>query len=201
MLEGASGLDLDLRPVDGVDGKTIAPENWRDFDRSGFELRNGRHALPGEYGCYASHIKALELFLSTDAPVAVVVEDDVAFTPDFSERVKAIVAIMPDDAIVKLTNHRRKGFKGRGTSALGDSFGRCIYGPQGSSACYIISRRAAQRFVNAARVMTLLSTALWNAAGVTAQRLRDRQGFPALRRPEYAGRDTSGNIRRANSRA
>lgn len=155
MLEGASGLDLDLRPVDGVDGKTIAPENWRDFDRSGFELRNGRHALPGEYGCYASHIKALELFLSTDAPVAVVVEDDVAFTPDFSERVKAIVAIMPDDAIVKLTNHRRKGFKGRGTSAVGDSFGRCIYGPQGSSACYIISRRAAQRFLNAARVMTL----------------------------------------------
>ncbi|CAH0282993.1 glycosyltransferase family 25 protein [Agrobacterium fabrum] len=155
MLEGASGLGLDLRPVEGVDGKTISPDDWRDFDRRGFELRNGRHALPGEYGCYASHIKALETFLATDAPVAVIVEDDVAFTPDFSERVKAMVAAMPDDAIVKLTNHRRKGFKARKTSALGDTFGRCIYGPQGSSACYIISRRAAERFLKTARRMTL----------------------------------------------
>jgi len=155
MLEGAAGLDLDLRPVEGIDGKTVLPENWRDFDRRRFELRNGRHALPGEFGCYASHIKALEIFLSTNAPVAVIVEDDVAFTPDFSERVRAMVAIMPDDAVVKLTNHRRKGFKGRRTSAFGDTFGRCIYGPQGSSACYIVSRSAAERFLKTARVMTL----------------------------------------------
>ncbi|CUX20983.1 glycosyltransferase family 25 protein [Rhizobium oryzihabitans] len=155
MLDGASGLGLDLRPVEGVDGKTIPPAEWTDFNQRGFELRNGRHALPGEYGCYASHIKALEIFLASDAPVAVIVEDDVAFTPDFSERVKAMAAIMPEKAIVKLTNHRRSGFKGRKTSALGDTFGRCIFGPQGSSACYIISRCGAERFLKAARVMTL----------------------------------------------
>ncbi|MDA5635768.1 MULTISPECIES: glycosyltransferase family 25 protein [Rhizobium/Agrobacterium group] len=117
MLEGAAGLGLDLRPVEGVDGKTVPPAEWADFDRRGFELRNGRHALAGEYGRYASHIKALEIFLATDAPVAVIVEDDVAFTPEFSERVKAMVAVMPENAIVKLTNHRRSGFKGRKTSA------------------------------------------------------------------------------------
>lgn len=155
MLEGAAGLGLDLRPVEGVDGKAVAPADWTDFDRRGFELRNGRHALAGEYGCYASHIKALEIFLATDAPVAVIVEDDVAFTPEFSERVRAMVAVMPENAIVKLTNHRRSGFKGRKTSALGDTLGRCIYGPQGSSACYIISRGGAEQFRKAARVMTL----------------------------------------------
>lgn len=111
MLNGASGLGLDLRPVEGVDGKTIPPAEWTDFNRRGFELRNGRHALPGEYGCYASHIKALEIFLASDAPMAVIVEDDVAFTPDFSERVKAVAAIMPKNSIVKLTNHRRSGFR------------------------------------------------------------------------------------------
>jgi glycosyl transferase family 25 len=155
MLNGASGLGLDLRPVEGVDGKTIPAAEWTDFNRRGFELRNGRHALPGEYGCYASHIKALEIFLATDAPVAVIVEDDVAFTPDFSDRVKAMVAIMPENSIVKLTNHRHRGFRARKTSALGDKLGRCIYGPQGSSACYIISRGGAEEFLKAARVMTL----------------------------------------------
>ncbi|MBO9657089.1 MAG: glycosyltransferase family 25 protein [Agrobacterium tumefaciens] len=155
MLESASGLGLDLRPVDGVDGKSLSPNDWRDFDRRGFELRNGRYALPGEYGCYASHIKALEIFLATDAPVAVIVEDDVAFTPDFAGRIKAMITVMPDNSIVKLTNHRRSGFKGRKTTSLGDTLGRCIYGPQGSSACYLISRSAAQRFLKAARVMTL----------------------------------------------
>ncbi|UNZ51804.1 glycosyltransferase family 25 protein [Agrobacterium tumefaciens] len=155
MLSGAAGLGLDLRPVEGVDGKTVPPAKWTDFDRRGFELRNGRHALPGEYGCYASHIKALEIFLSTDAPVAVIVEDDVAFTPDFADRVNALVAVMPENSIVKLTNHRHGGFRDRKTSALGDAFGRCVYGPQGSSACYVISRGGAERFVKTARVMTL----------------------------------------------
>ncbi|MCZ7482157.1 hypothetical protein [Rhizobium rhizogenes] len=49
--------------------------------------------------------------------MAVIVEDDVAFTPEFSDRVKAMVAVMPENAVVKLTNHRRSGFKGRKTSA------------------------------------------------------------------------------------
>ncbi len=155
MMDSASGLELDLRPIEGIDGKAVPPAQWTDFHKRRFELRNGRHAPPGEYGCYASHIKALEIFLATDAPVAVIVEDDVAFTPEFSDRVKAMMAIMPQNSIVKLTNHRRSGFKGRKTSALGDTFGRCIYGPQGSSACYIISRRAAERFLEKARVMTL----------------------------------------------
>lgn len=155
ILNGASGLGLDLRPVEGIDGMNIPAAEWTDFNRRGFEWRNGRHALPGEYGCYASHIKALEIFLVTGAPMAVIVEDDAVFMPDFCERVKAMAAIMPANSIVKLTSHRHSGFKGRKTSSLGDTLGRCIYGPQGSSACYLISRGGAEGFLKTARVMTL----------------------------------------------
>ncbi len=155
MLDGASGLGLNLRPIEGVDGKAIPADQWASFDRRGFELRNGRHALPGEYGCYASHLKAIRIFLESDAPYAVIVEDDVSFSADFGARVEAIVAVMPENSIVKLTNHRRGGFRGRVTSSLGDTVGRCIYGPQGSSACYIISRGAAEHFLKTGGVMTL----------------------------------------------
>ncbi|MDS7597278.1 glycosyltransferase family 25 protein [Agrobacterium tumefaciens] len=155
ILAGASGLGLDLRPIEGVDGKEIPKEQWTCFDKRGYALHNGRHALPGEYGCYASHLKALTIFLESDAPIAVVVEDDVTFPADFRERVDAILGVMPKNSIVKLTSHRRRGFRGRVTSALGDTLGRCVYGPQGSSACYIISRAAAERFLKTAGVMTL----------------------------------------------
>jgi len=118
-------------------------------------LRNGRHALPGEYGCYASHLKTIGIFLESDAPYAVIVEDDVSFSADFGARVEAIVAVMPENSIVKLTNHRRGGFRGRVTSSLGDTVGRCIYGPQGSAACYLVSRSAAERLLKKAELMTL----------------------------------------------
>ena len=36
----------------------------------------GRGLQPGEVGCYLSHKKAIEQFLSTDAPYAIVFEDD-----------------------------------------------------------------------------------------------------------------------------
>lgn len=150
----ANALHLDFRPVQGVDGKTVPPVQWEGFSRVRSRLRAGRDILPGEYGCYRSHVAALSAFVASGEPYATIVEDDVVFVEGLEERLLAIARTMPADAIVKVTNHRHRGFRRKFTTALGDAVGRCHFGPQGSSACYVVSRQGAMRFLERASVMT-----------------------------------------------
>ena len=57
-----------------------------------------RPLVDGEKGCYASHLRACEYLLASDWPAIVVLEDDVALAPGFS------------DAIIALLNHVREGW-------------------------------------------------------------------------------------------
>ena len=51
----------------------------------------GRGIQPGEVGCYLSHKKAIEQFLSTEAPYAIVFEDDAVPCDGFEDAVRAII--------------------------------------------------------------------------------------------------------------
>jgi len=75
--------------IDGIDGALIPRDQWIDVDHDRFRLRHGRTILPGEYGCYRSHLLALHRFLASDDEMAVVIEDDVALDIDFLARAMA----------------------------------------------------------------------------------------------------------------
>lgn len=143
----AQELNLDLIRVPGVDGTIIPPEERVDTDEYFFRRNNGRIFLPGEYGCYRSHLKALSIFLSTGDPLAIIVEDDIQLRSDLVAQADAAFQALPQADVIKLLNHRIVWFKRFATSSLGIDIGRAAHGPQGSTACYAVTRLGAEKLV------------------------------------------------------
>jgi glycosyl transferase family 25 len=148
-----SGLALERVPA--VDGAEIAAELRSDLDLARFRRVHGRDVLNGEYGCYRSHLNALRTVVESGYPLAIIAEDDIGFTPGMSERVHSIFDAHPQIDLLKLLNHRTSGFVRHGASSLGDEFGRCLHGPQGSAACYAVTRQGAARLLHALGTMWL----------------------------------------------
>lgn len=150
----SSARHLDIRRVPGVSGKSIPRAEWRHVAPLRFELSHGRVILPGEYGCYQSHLRALETVCDEGLPSAIIAEDDVLLSPDLPQRAAALLEASAAD-VMKLVNHRVRSFVRRGVSAGGDEFGRCMHGPMGSAACYAVSNRGARRLIEHLRTMWL----------------------------------------------
>ena len=151
----ALGSGVELERIEAVDGSSIAPAKRSDVDVPGFAKYHGRAVLDGEYGCYMSHLAALRRVVERGDDIAIITEDDIGFTPGLADRVRALFAASPKMELVKLFNHRTSGFVSHGRSALGDEFGRCMHGPQGSAACYAVTRQGAQKLVDALKPMWL----------------------------------------------
>ena len=70
-------IGLDFTRLSAVDGHSLNSSNL------GAQAYNtmGRNLTPGEIGCFQSHIKAAKVFLDTQAPLGLVLEDDIETTP------------------------------------------------------------------------------------------------------------------------
>ena len=150
----ADALSIELRRVEAVEGKLLSQEELGDFDNASFRRWHGKVALPAEIGCYFSHIRVLEMIAVAPEPFAVIVEDDVIFTPAFQPFLKRLTKWTGWDA-VKLVNHRTAAF--RSLQRVDDRFsiGRCLHGPLGSSAAYVVTREGASKMLKALRPMRL----------------------------------------------
>lgn len=148
-------LGLDIIRVPAVDGSMITA-SARDWSNDTlFQRLNGRPLLPGEYGCYRSHLKALRLFLDSGASAGVIVEDDIELISDIEAQATAILQAVPSAGLVKLVSHRTRGFIRKASSSLGQEIGRCLHGPQGSAAGYLVTREGAEKLLQAVSVMVL----------------------------------------------
>lgn len=144
-----------LERVAGVDGTLLAKADRVDVDEDQFYTWNGRPMLPGEYGCYRSHLLAFERLVASGEPAAIVVEDDIAFDGGFLRRARALLDALPSADVIKLVNHRASGFRPFAQSRFGDRVGRCLWGPQGSAACYLITRKGAEKLLPTLKVIAL----------------------------------------------
>lgn len=153
--ESASESGVTLTRIEAVDGRAVPPSEWVDIDVQEFQRQNGRELLSGEYGCYRSHIRAIEAFLDTNQPHGIVLEDDVRLDGRFLDRVKAMIDSVSDFDVIKLMNHRSVGFVHLLSTAEGDELGRTCFGPQGSAAAYLVSRDGAQKMLQRLRIMVL----------------------------------------------
>lgn len=68
--------------VSAYDGRGKPPEHVTAYDRTRAIRLYGRPLTGGEVGCYMSHLNCAERFLQTDAQFGLVMEDDLAITPD-----------------------------------------------------------------------------------------------------------------------
>ncbi len=148
-------FSIEIERVSGVDGAAIPREQWVDVDHRLFQLRHGRLILPGEYGCYQSHLLALRQFLASGRDAAVIIEDDISLDGQFLDRAWAAKQAVPKAEVIKLVNHRWNGFRVHARSDRGDVLGRCLFGPQGSTACYLVTRSGAEKIVKSLAVMSL----------------------------------------------
>ena len=141
----AAAIDIFPERVQAVDGNAIEPSERRELQLRKFQLWHGRRPMGGEYGCYMSHMRALDRVIAAGWPYAVILEDDAEFLPDFVPRLRALTRLDLKPDLVKLYNHRTKGFITRAKTEAGDHVGRCIHGPLGSSMGYLVSGEGAAK--------------------------------------------------------
>ena len=183
---------LNIVRIAAVDGQALGEGARLDVAPRRFFSHNGRSILPGEYGCYGSHLIALKAFVDSGDAMALIIEDDVDLNPTLIPRAIATLTAIGKDAIVKLTNHRKVGFRRFAKTSEGDVIGRCLHGPQGSSACYIVTRNAAQTLLRTMRPILLpYDVALergWSTKVETYSVENDLVEFSPYRRQSMVGK-------------
>jgi glycosyl transferase family 25 len=141
--------------VPAIDGKQLGDLPWPDFDDACYRRRHGKHPVPGEWGCYMSHVLAIKTFLaSSDAPAALILEDDIVLPADFPALIEGILRHAPDWDMVKLVANRRGLIAGAipisGSYRMGVSLRATA-----CSGAYLLNRRAAARYAAKLLPMTL----------------------------------------------
>ena len=84
-----SGTNLKIERIAAVDGNSIKIKSFSNDFQCRKEM--GRSIQPGEVGCYLSHKKVLEIFLSTGSKYAIVFEDDAIPEDSFRETIESLI--------------------------------------------------------------------------------------------------------------
>jgi glycosyl transferase family 25 len=102
-----SGLSIPYERIEAVYG-TRMPDKFKPY----FLDDQGRIAsslLPGEVGCYASHLVIMDRVAKGESP-ALVLEDDLQISDDFVSVINAIDGLPADWDIVRLSNPYKRGY-------------------------------------------------------------------------------------------
>ena len=70
-------LKLPYKRLAAVDAQALTPAQKSALDEPAFHQKHGMTPVPGELGCYLSHVEVMRSFLASDAEFALVLEDDV----------------------------------------------------------------------------------------------------------------------------
>jgi glycosyl transferase family 25 len=148
-------VGLPFTRVSGVDGRQLDErERGEAIDEATFRRLHGMPSLPGEVGCYLSHVKAIRAFLATDADAALILEDDVQPDPALPQVLQALLGCPAHWDTVKISGvHSGNPVRVRQLTDrhwLTVMLTRCT----GASA-YVINRRAAQAYADGMLPMTL----------------------------------------------
>jgi glycosyl transferase family 25 len=130
-----------LTRVPGVDGYALdfpIPE----YSERRYRWFHGRPTSPGHVGCYLSHVRAMEAFLATDEPYALIGEDDLSLGPDFEAIVEAALRSSDRWNILRLTGLSAGAPKP--IARLHGDYSLCLnFGRLKGTGAYLLDRRAA----------------------------------------------------------
>lgn len=145
--ERMAHMDAELKRVDisyirqpGVVGMELPYPN-ENFSDWSYKYLHGRRGAPRELGCYLSHIQCLRNFLQTDAPYALILEDDVKLDHNIKGILERAIAHASDWNMLRLSsvNHG----KWWSVRKLGShSLAVCLTREKGAGG-YLVDRKAA----------------------------------------------------------
>ena len=169
------GLPYTLFP--GVDGRAEEARLLANTDRAAFERNMGREILIGGLGCYHSHLGVWEAFLATDAPTALVMEDDVVFHDDFLPAIDLALQAAAHWDFLKLNRIRAKMPISQGR--IGPYQLNAYLGPNTGTGAYLINRATAAKLLPAMRRVTRATDHEINRFFIHDFRLRGLEPFPS----------------------
>lgn len=108
LLRQARAAGIGLRLVTAYAGKDLSDGDKAGYDRTRRLQEFSRDLTPNEIGCILSHLKALREFVETGVPYAVIMEDDVVFSPEMKEGIDYIVHRTAGWQVLKLFSRRGK---------------------------------------------------------------------------------------------
>ena len=89
-----------------IDGREERARLFEHVDVPAFQRNVGRDVLPGEVGCYFSHITVWQQFVDSGEDFLLVLEDDVVFGPDFLDALRLAVRARAHWDFLKLNKIR-----------------------------------------------------------------------------------------------
>jgi glycosyl transferase, family 25 len=132
--------------VAAVDGFNV-PHELADYFA---HYRTGEEPLlaPGDFGCYASHIKVWQTVLRSGSPVALVLEDDAAFDDDLVTAIEEALAVLPAGwDMVHLSRRPDRAVKPLAILPCGRMLVRYSRVPSGTAG-YLVSSSGAAKMLN-----------------------------------------------------
>lgn len=140
-----AALALPYTQFRAVDGKAEAAALEHTVDRAAYERNTGSHLLPGKIGCYHSHMRVWQELVTSDYPVALILEDDVVFHDDFLTSVDAALSVMDQWDTIRFNCVRAKIPVTQ--SRVGPYKLNAYIGPFTGNGAYLIKRETAARLL------------------------------------------------------
>lgn len=141
----AMALPFTLFPA--IDGRAEWDRLAPLLDAPAFRRNTGREVMAGEIGCYHAHLAVWRDFLAGPAEVALVMEDDVVFHPEFRKALDAALSVRGAWDFLKLNRIRAKQPVCQGT--VGQWQVNAYLGPATGLGAYLITRDLAARLLPA----------------------------------------------------
>lgn len=141
MTQRLAQAGLAWRRIAAVDGRVLAPGDAR-FSPLSYALLHGRRRCPPEIGCYLSHVAGCQALLAGEADLALILEDDVSFDPDFTDTLDRAAQAGGWDLLRLSTVNRGRKYRYRDLGA-GRWLAVALTREKGAGA-YVVNRRAAR---------------------------------------------------------
>lgn len=140
--------------LSAADGQQLDMADPRLVDVEAFKRKHGKMPLPGEVGCYLSHVWAMRRFLETDREYLLILEDDLRLGADLPRVLQALFDRKDQWDAVMLSGIRN----GRPltTSKLTETYFLAVpLSRYAGSSCYLVNRGAAQAYLRDLLPMSL----------------------------------------------
>lgn len=147
-------LQLPFTRLPAVDARALTPDQRAALNEPAYRRKHGMTPLPGELGCYLSHVAALRAFLASPAEFALVLEDDVMLHDSLPAVLQGLMQNAGRWDVAKLSAVHRGTPQPYLEVAPGHHLAVMLSKCTGASA-YVVNRHAAQRYVETLLPMSL----------------------------------------------
>lgn len=137
-------IGLSWQRLSAVDGRGLDLDGMPEISVQDFERLHGKALKPAEAGCYLSHLAAIDAFLASDRPFALIAEDDVVFADDLCEVLAALLENADHWDMVKLSG-MHSGLPLPVLPLIGDYRLSVPLAQHTGSGLYLVNRHAARR--------------------------------------------------------